>query len=67
MDTNDMVIGTCVVNLDANDLPAALTITDNGNHAICHWLYVDFGPTSTSGVASTGGTNWGETKYLTAY
>ena len=61
----ECALGTCVETLDASGVRVASTVTTDGNNALCHWFYVLGGATSTPGVASTGGTNWGETKYLT--
>ena len=58
-------IGTCVETLTSAGVRVASTVTDDGNNAICHWIYVLGGSTSTAGTASTGTGNWGETKFLT--
>jgi len=61
----ECAFGTCVETLDSAGVRVASTVTTEGNNALCHWFYVLGGGTSTAQTASTGGTNWGETKFLT--
>jgi len=59
-------MGTCVETLTTAGAAQATTVTDNGNFAICHFLFyvaVDSG-NITFTAASTGTTDWGVTSYL---
>jgi hypothetical protein len=62
----NMVLGTCVETLDSAGAAVAATVTDNGNFAICHFVYYTFSASPVPLVAAQTGTNdWGATMYLT--
>ena len=62
-----MGMGTCVETLTTAGAVQAATVTDNGNFALCHfvfWLYAS--GVVTLYAAQTGTNDWGATTYLTA-
>ena len=65
--TNPLGMGTCVETLTTAGAVQAATVTDNGNFAICHFLFYQAGTGAvTIHAAQTGTTDWGTTTYLTA-
>jgi len=62
---DDVVIGTCVETIDKTTGAALLTtVTTQGNFAMCHWMYFDYGA-NTAVTTLSGTTNgWGDSKFL---
>jgi len=61
------VQGTCVETLTSAGAVQAATITDNGNFALCHFLFYQYGTGDVVIVnAQTGTGHWGSSNYLTA-
>merc|ERR1712187_903698 len=62
---DDVVIGTCVETIDKSTGAAlASTVTTQGNFAMCHWMYFDYG-TNTAVTTLSGTTDaWGDSKFL---
>jgi hypothetical protein len=64
-----IAMGTCVETLTSAGAVQAATVTDNGNFAICHFVYYGFETSLgvvTLDAAQTGTYDWGATMYLTA-
>merc|ERR1712139_161865 len=62
-----MAMGTCVETLTTAGAVQATTVTDNGNFALCHFLYYQFASGAVTIVAAQTGTNdWGASLYLTS-
>lgn len=60
-----MVLGTCVETLTSASASLAASTTDQGNYALCHWIFYHWGSdTAHVTTASTGSNAWGESKYL---
>ena len=58
-------MGTCVETLTTAGAVQATTVVDNGNFAICHFLFYQYASGVVTFVAaSTGTTDWGLTMYL---
>ena len=64
--TKKCAIGTCVETFDSAGVVVAATVTDDGNHAICHWFLIASG--ATKNVPGTGTTTdaYSIANYLTA-
>ena len=64
---DEMGMGSCIETLSTSGSVQDLFVTDNGNYAICHWVFFQFAAGTVTMVESEMGTNeWGSTKYLTA-
>lgn len=59
------VIGTCVETLDAAGARVASTVTDDGNNALCHWIYFTGAGSTSPALKASSGAGWGDTKWLT--
>merc|ERR1712096_335977 len=63
--TTKMGMGTCVETLDSSGVALATTVTDQGNMALCHFIYWTFkADTVALYAASTGTYDWGATMYM---
>ena len=67
--TSNLVMGTCVETLTTAGAVQAATVTDNGNFALCHFVYYTHKEDASVVnlyAAQTGTYDWGATLYLTA-
>ena len=63
----EMALGTCVETLTTAGAVMAATVTDNGNFALCHFVYYQYkAGTVVLTAAQTGTNDWGASTYLTA-
>jgi len=64
---NTCAIGTCVETYDRSGSVIEATVNDEGNMAICHWMYILKSATVNSvGVATSSTSAYSETRYLVA-
>lgn len=66
--TNPVAMGTCVETLGSDNATAlATTVTTDGNHALCHFVYWLFntGTVTIYKLASATNYEWGRTLYMT--
>jgi len=59
-------IGTCVETFDSAGVVVAATVTDDGNHAICHWFLIAASSTLNSVGTGTTTDAYSIANYLTA-
>jgi len=69
MDASKAVIGTCFETIDNEGIPLAPGTHDQGNFALCHWMYYTAKSAESTQPPEGGvvGFNWGEIRYMNEY